>query len=60
VTNPETPLRDSDITRDGPTEEDENLDTGGEASMDTGDEPTEDNENLDGPGEGPRDTGDES
>lgn len=68
------PLRDSDITRDeptenGPTEGDENLDTGGDGPRDTGDEqteglpghdaPTEDDENLDTGGDGPRDTGDE-
>ena len=60
----ETPLRDSDITRDGPTEgrpteDDQNLDTGGEGPRDTGDQPTEDDQNLDTGGEGPRDTGDQ-
>ncbi len=61
----ETPLRDSDITRDEPTEDDQNLDTGGEGPRDTGDQPTEDqptedDQNLDTGGEGPRDTGDAS
>lgn len=61
----DTPLRDSDITRDEPTEDNENLDTGGEGPRDTGDQPsenqpTEDDENLDTGGEGPRDTGDAS
>ena len=37
----DTPLRDSDITTDEPTEDDENLDTGGEGPRDTGDESSE-------------------
>jgi hypothetical protein len=44
----------------GPTEDDENLDSPGEHSADTGDEPTESDENLDSPGEHSADTGDES
>lgn len=52
-------LSDADITT-GPTEDDENLDTPGEHSKDTGDEPTEGDENLDAPGEHSRDTGDEA
>jgi|GEM_PF-2109358 len=52
-------LSDTDITS-GPTEDDENLDSPGEHSEDTGDEPTEDDENLDSPDEGSKDTGDES
>lgn len=50
-------LSDSDITS-GPTEDDENLDSPGEHSEDTGDEPTEDDENVDAPGEHSGDTGD--
>ena len=53
-------ITDSDITRDGPTQDDENLDAPGEHSKDTGDEPTEDDENLDAPGEDSKDTGDEA
>ncbi|MEZ5410121.1 MAG: cytochrome c oxidase assembly protein [Acidimicrobiales bacterium] len=65
TTMSETPLRDSDIARDEPTEDDENLDIGGDGPSDTGDQPTEDrptenDENLDTGGEGPRDTGDAS
>jgi len=52
-------LSDTDITS-GPTEDDENLDSPGKHSEDTGDEPTEDDENLDSPDEGSEDTGDES
>ena len=52
-------LSDTDITS-GPTEDDENLDSPGEHSEDTGDAPTEDDENLDSPDEGSKDTGDES
>jgi hypothetical protein len=53
-------IRDSDITREGPTEADDNLDAPGEHSKDTGDEPTEADENLDAPGEDSKDTGDEA
>ena len=53
-------ITDSDIIRDGPTQDDENLDAPGEHSKDTGDEPTEDDENLDAPGEDSKDTGDEA
>jgi hypothetical protein len=53
-------INDSDITNDGPTEDDENLDAPGEHSKDTGDEPTEGDENLDAPGEHSKDTGDEA
>ena len=56
-------MSDDDITRDGPTEDEENLDAPGEHSRDTGDEsdaPTQDEDNLDAPGEHTRDTGDES
>ena len=58
-----TPMSDDDITRDGPTEDEENLDAPGEHTQDSGDEseePTEDDENLDAPGEDSRDTGDDS
>ena len=53
-----TNLNDDDIDT-GPTEDDENVDTGGESGADTGDEPTEADENLDA-GDGERDTGDEA
>jgi hypothetical protein len=53
-------ITDSDITRDGPTEDDDNLDAPGEHSKDTGDEPTEDDDNLDAPGEHSKDSGDEA
>jgi hypothetical protein len=53
-------IKDSDITRDGPTEDDDNLDAPGEHSKDTGDEPTEDDDNLDAPGEHSKDTGDDA
>ena len=53
-------IKDSDITSQGPTEDDENLDAPDEHSKDTGDEPTEDDENLDAPGEHSKDKGDES
>lgn len=56
----QTSITENDITRDGPTEDDENLDAPGEHSKDTGDEPTEDDENLDAPGEDSKDTGDEA
>ena len=53
-------INDGDITSGGPTEDEENLDTGGHGSKDTGDEPTEADENLDAPGEHSKDTGDEA
>jgi hypothetical protein len=56
-------LADNDITRNGPTEDDENLDAPGEHSQDSGDEadgPTEDDENRDAPGEHSQDSGDEA
>jgi hypothetical protein len=56
-------LSDDDITRNGPTEDDENLDAPAEHSKDSGDEadgPTEDDENLDAPAEHSKDTGDEA
>lgn len=56
-------LSDDDITRNGPTEDDENLDAPGEHSKDSGDEadgPTEDDENVDAPGEHSEDSGDEA
>lgn len=53
-------ITDGDISSSGPTEDDENLDTGGHGSQDTGDEPTEADENLDTGGEGSKDTGDEA
>jgi hypothetical protein len=58
-----TPMSDDDITRNGPTEDDENLDAPDEHFRDTGDEsdgPTEDDENRDAPGEHSQDTGDEA
>lgn len=58
-----TPMSDDDITRDGPTDDEDNLDAPGEHSQDTGDEsdgPTEDEENFDASGEHSRDTGDEA
>ena len=52
-------ITDTDITS-GPTEGDENVDTPGEHSGDTGDQPSEDDENLDSPGEHSQDSGDEA
>ena len=52
-------FNDDDISTE-PTEGDEDRDTGGSGTRDTGDEPTEADENLDAGGEGPRDTGDEA
>jgi hypothetical protein len=59
MTNDGASIGDDDITS-GPTEDDENLDAGGEHSRDTGDEPTEDDENRDAPGEHAQDTGDDA
>ena len=53
-------INDNDINRDKPTEDEENLDVGGDGPKDTGDEPTEADENLDAGGEGEEDTGDEA
>lgn len=51
-------LNDDDIETERPTEEDENLDAGGEGPKDTGDEPTEEDDDRDTGGEGAADTGD--
>ena len=56
----EASISSNDISSNGPTEDEENLDAPGEHSKDTGDEPTEDDENLDAPGEHSKDTGDEA
>jgi len=53
-------LSDDQIRSTGPTEDDENLDTGGEGSRDTGDEPTEADDDQDAGGDGAADTGDQS
>jgi hypothetical protein len=53
-------IREDEITSQGPTEDDEDLDAPGEDVKDTGDEPTEDDEDLDAPGEDVKDTGDEA
>lgn len=52
-------ISDDDITREGPTEGNEDKDQGAAHGQDSGDEPTEADENLDTGGEGLRDTGDE-
>lgn len=52
-------LNDDDIET-LPTEDGENLDTGGQGPRDSGDEPTEDDEDRDAGGEGSADTGDAS
>ena len=51
-------INDDDITRDEPTESEDDLDKGGEGTADTGDAPTESGDDLDQGGEGPADTGD--
>lgn len=51
-------ISDDDITRDPPTEQDDDKDQGGAQEADTGDEPTEADENLDA-GHGEQDSGDE-
>lgn len=56
----EASISSNDMTSDGPTEDDENIDAPGEHSQDTGDEPTEDDDNKDAPGEHSEDTGDEA
>lgn len=53
-------LSDDQISSSGPTEDDENLDAGGEGVRDTGDEPTEADDDRDAGGHGSADTGDES
>lgn len=55
-----TNFSDDDITREGPTESEEDRDTGGHGSQDTGDEPTEDVDDLDKGGSGDADSGDEA
>jgi hypothetical protein len=56
-------VSDDDIYREGPTENDEDRDTGAEQGKDTGDasdgKPTERVENFDVGGEGARDVGDD-
>jgi hypothetical protein len=52
-------ISDDDITRDRPTEGQDDKDQGAVHDRDSGDEPTEDDENLDTGGEGARDVGDE-
>ena len=52
-------INDDDITS-GPTEDDENRDTGAEHGKDSGDETTEDDENRDTGGEHGKDSGDEA
>ena len=54
------PITDDDLVTEGPTEDDEDRDTGGGGQADTGDEPTEDDEDRDAGGEGTKDTGDEA
>jgi len=53
-------LSDDDISREGPTEAEEDRDTGRDGSKDTGDEPTEAEDDRDTGGEGSQDTGDEA
>ena len=55
----ENEIDDGDITS-GPTEDDENRDTGGAHGKDSGDEPTEDDENRDTGGAHGKDSGDEA
>jgi len=56
-------ISDDDISREGPTENEEDRDTGAQHGNDTGDvsddEPTEAVENFDVGGEGERDVGDD-
>lgn len=52
-------INDDDISSE-PTEAEDDKDTGGHGSQDTGDQPTEADEDLDQPGEGDRDSGDEA
>jgi hypothetical protein len=53
-------LSDDDITREGPTESDEDRDVGSTGGADTGDEPTEADDDRDTGGSGGGDTGDEA
>jgi hypothetical protein len=53
-------LSDDDISREAPTEAEDDRDTGGSSSQDTGDEPTEAEDDRDPGGEGGQDTGDEA
>lgn len=53
-------ISDDDIESNGPTEREDDRDTGGEGSKDTGDEPTEQSDDRDTGGEGTKDTGDEA
>lgn len=53
-------MSDDDITREGPTEADEDRDVGGTGGGDTGDEPTEAEDDRDAGGEGGADSGDEA
>lgn len=55
-----TNFSDDDITREGPTESEEDRDEGGEGTKDTGDEPTEAEDDLDRGGSGDSDSGDET
>ncbi len=55
-----TDFNDDDISTDGPTEAEEDKDTGGGGAADTGDEPTEADDDRDAGGEGEKDTGDEA
>ena len=55
-----TNINDDDITRDQPTEADDDRDVGGGGSQDTGDQPTEADDDLDQGGEGDQDSGDEA
>jgi hypothetical protein len=52
-------LNDDDMTT-GPTESEDDRDSGGSGGRDTGDEPTERDDDLDQGGEGERDTGDDA
>lgn len=53
-------ISDADLVDEGPTEADEDRDTGGGGNADYGDEPTEADEDRDVGGEGDKDTGDEA
>lgn len=53
-------IKDDDLVIEGPTEDNEDRDTGGGGNADTGDEPTEADEDRDAGGEGAKDTGDEA
>ena len=53
-------INDDEIETTGPTEADDDRDTGGEGSRDTGDEPTEAEDDRDTGGEENKDSGDAS